>query len=127
MQTTDYTTIKALGRQVVNFDPAAWSAKAEGIVERGCMLKAMCDPKVRSQLLMSGDKTIKQWNPNDANWAALAKISGAHSRKCEKQTVGRPSHVMMVMNTKDRERGKKGSVLTKYVTPASRPLFFVRS
>ena len=73
MATADYTTIKSLGRAVVNFDPTVWSNVVETIVERGCDLKVSQNPEVMAYLLASRDSTIEQWNEADPTWSAPGK------------------------------------------------------
>lgn len=73
METSDYATIKSLGRAVVNFDASAWSDVAETIVERGCTLKALQNTEVLAHLLSTKDETIQQMNPQDPTWSAPGK------------------------------------------------------
>ena len=70
MDTSDYATIKSLGRDVINFDPDVWSAVAETIVERACTLKASQNSEVLAHLLSTRDEHIQQTNPHDPTWSA---------------------------------------------------------
>ena len=72
-ETSDYATIKSLGRAVINFDPAVWSSVAESIVERACDLKVAQNVDVLAGLLATADETIEQINPNDPTWSAPGK------------------------------------------------------
>ena len=70
MATTDYAQIKALGRQVVGFDPIVWSAHCETIVERACEIKFAQDVVARAALLSTGDATLAQESDTDAIWSS---------------------------------------------------------
>ena len=73
MMSHDYTTIKALGRQVQNFDPEVWSSVAESIVEFACSLKVYQNKDVMAALISTSDEVIEQKNINDLIWSAPGK------------------------------------------------------
>ncbi len=59
---------KALGRKVVNFDPARWEAACEEIVYRANLAKFSQHEELMAMLPATGDKTIAEASPQDAIW-----------------------------------------------------------
>ncbi|KAF8156723.1 DUF1768-domain-containing protein [Crassisporium funariophilum] len=60
--------VKSLGRQVSNFDEAAWVAAREGIVLQGNLLKFRQNAGLREKLLATGEKRIVEASPRDRIW-----------------------------------------------------------
>tara|TARA_Y100000748_G_scaffold263572_1_gene232640 strand:- start:305 stop:748 length:444 start_codon:yes stop_codon:yes gene_type:complete len=73
MMSDDYTTIKALGRKVQNFDPEVWSSMAESIVQCACILKIYQNKDVMAALISTNDEVIEQKNINDPTWSSPGK------------------------------------------------------
>jgi ribA/ribD-fused uncharacterized protein len=59
---------KALGRQVTNFDEAAWNRICRDIVFRGNLARFTQDERLAALLLATGDKTIVEASPQDCIW-----------------------------------------------------------
>lgn len=68
LATDDYATLKAHGRSVVNFDPAAWAVQAADVQARAQKSKFE-DPVLRGRLLATGDAPLRQVHPTDAVWS----------------------------------------------------------
>lgn len=60
--------VKALGRQIVNFDEARWVEHRYGIVVAGNLGKFEQNPDLRRFLLSTGDKVLVEASPVDAIW-----------------------------------------------------------
>jgi len=60
--------IKALGRQVRNFDEALWSARRLSIMEAGGYLKFMQNADLRTALLGTGKRLLVEASPVDSIW-----------------------------------------------------------
>lgn len=70
METTDYATIKALGRRVSGFDGHVWSRHCERIVEHACELKFAQNPCARAVLLETGDHPLIQESNSESAWSS---------------------------------------------------------
>lgn len=64
----DMTTIKALGRKVVNFDQAKWDEERVNIVKRGNELKFQNNTEILESLLATGKKKLVEAAPRDRVW-----------------------------------------------------------
>ena len=60
--------IKALGRQVKNFDPVIWDKHKEMIVGTAVMAKFIQHPDLYKKLQESGDAIMCEAAPNDNIW-----------------------------------------------------------
>lgn len=68
LATTDPKEAKRLGRQVRDFDGAAWSAVCERIVFDGNLAKFAQNENMRRFLLSTGDDVLVEASPVDAVW-----------------------------------------------------------
>jgi len=64
----DPKKVKALGRQVRNFDPAVWDAHCMDIVIKGNLAKFRQNPCMKHALLETGDKVLAEASPYDTVW-----------------------------------------------------------
>ena len=79
LETTDYDAIKAMGRQVKNFDGAAWGAVARDVVVKACTLKFGSSPDLRAYLLSTGSMHLGQLNGTEKRWGlGVATAEEAH-------------------------------------------------
>lgn len=81
LRETNPGKIKALGRQVRNFNEALWEEKRLGVMEAGCYLKFTQNSAMQAELLATGKRTLVEASPVDAIWGigmaeddALAEI-----------------------------------------------------
>ena len=68
INTTIPKDIKALGRQVKNFDPVIWDKHKEMIVGKAVMSKFIQHPDLYKKLQESGDAIMCEAAPNDNIW-----------------------------------------------------------
>ncbi len=68
LHTSDCGRIKRLGRNVANFNEAAWNARADDVVFRGNMLKFGQNQSLRAALMATGTRTLVEASPSDAIW-----------------------------------------------------------
>ena len=68
LDATDPKEIKALGREVKNFDPKVWSQHKFAIVVKGNFSKFGCNPELKEFLLSTGDKVLVEASPYDKIW-----------------------------------------------------------
>ena len=68
INTTIPKDIKALGRQVKNFDPAIWDKHKEMVVGTAVMAKFIQHPDLYKKLQESGDAIMCEAAPNDNIW-----------------------------------------------------------
>lgn len=59
-------TVKRLGRTVKNFNPIAWNKVAQKHLKNGMYLKFTQNPKLKTQLLATGDAMLCEANPYDS-------------------------------------------------------------
>ena len=64
----DMGEVKALGREVKNFDDAIWVSKREEIVLEGNVHKFSQNEKLKAKLLATGTKRIVEASPRDRIW-----------------------------------------------------------
>lgn len=64
----DMRAVKALGRQVKNFDEKVWKRVRERIVLEGNLHKFRQNEELRESLLATGDKFIVEASPRDRIW-----------------------------------------------------------
>ena len=69
MDTVDPAEIKALGRQVKNFDSAVWRGRAQIIVYRGLMAKFESNALLVEKLIGTGDALLVECARGDRLWA----------------------------------------------------------
>lgn len=60
--------VKALGRQIRNFDEAQWNAHKYEIVTNGSIHKFQQNKILKDYLLNTGDKILVEASPSDAIW-----------------------------------------------------------
>lgn len=68
LRTEDAAEIKALGRQVKNYDDHVWNGRRQIIVFRGLMEKFGQNPDLREALLETGDALLAECEPKDRIW-----------------------------------------------------------
>lgn len=68
LQTEDAGEIKALGRQVKNYDDHVWNGRRQIIVFRGLMEKFGQNPELKAALLETGDALLAECEPKDRIW-----------------------------------------------------------
>lgn len=68
MMASDARTIKKLGREVKNFDPAIWNDKKFEIVVQGNLAKFTQNAELRDFLISTGDKILVEASPYDKIW-----------------------------------------------------------
>lgn len=68
LQTEEAAEIKALGRQVKNYDDHIWNGRRQIIVFRGLMEKFGQNPELKATLLKTGDAFLAECEPNDRIW-----------------------------------------------------------
>ncbi|MCW5609273.1 MAG: NADAR family protein [Rubrivivax sp.] len=71
---------KALGRQVRNFDEAAWAAHRFGIVCRGNEAKFSQNPDLRDFLARTGSRVLVEASPVDRVWGIGMAQDDEHAR-----------------------------------------------
>ncbi len=62
------TKAKQLGRQIKNFDQAAWDQEKEELMYMACMMKFSSDPEMMGYLLDTGDLELVEASPLDPIW-----------------------------------------------------------
>ena len=60
--------IKALGRKVKNFDEKIWNQNKYEIVKKGNILKFSQNPRLKKELLNTGDSILVEASPFDDIW-----------------------------------------------------------
>ena len=68
LDATDPKEIKALGREVKNFDPKIWNEHKFEIVVKGNLGKFGCNKTLKEFLLSTGDKILVEASPYDKIW-----------------------------------------------------------
>ena len=68
MMASDARTIKRLGREVKNFDPAVWNEKKFEIVVQGNLAKFSQNHDLRDFILSTGDRILVEASPYDKIW-----------------------------------------------------------
>lgn len=68
LYTTNPSKIKALGREVENFDEKEWDQHKYNIVYQGNKYKFTQNPKLLEILLKTGTKTLVEASPYDKVW-----------------------------------------------------------
>lgn len=64
----DMGAVKALGREVKNFDEARWVSARKGIVLEGNLHKFRQNEELKAKLLATGRKRIVEASPRDRIW-----------------------------------------------------------
>lgn len=65
---TDPKTIKALGKEVLDYDDAVWAKLRQPIMRRGLRAKFQQNPALLEQLLSTGDALLAECSPRDRTW-----------------------------------------------------------
>ena len=68
MMASNARTIKKLGREVKNFDPAVWNEKKFEIVVQGNLAKFTQNAELRDFIISTGDKILVEASPYDKIW-----------------------------------------------------------
>lgn len=69
MATHDFAKIKALGRQVRNFDNRIWNGIRQIVIYEGLLEKFRQNPDLKRQLLATGDALLVECAYGDKIWA----------------------------------------------------------
>lgn len=69
MAASDFGEIKALGRQVRNYDDRIWSGIRQIVVYEGLLEKFRQNPELKAQLLATGDALLAECALRDQIWA----------------------------------------------------------
>ena len=78
MQTHDFAKIKALGRQVRNFDNRIWNGIRQIVIYEGLLAKFRQNPQLKEQLLATGDALLVECSWSDKIWANGVGIEDPH-------------------------------------------------
>ncbi|KVP75120.1 NADAR family protein [Burkholderia ubonensis] len=65
---SDPKTLKAMGRQVQNYQEALWVMYRRSVMVHGCYLKFCQNPAMKAQLLATGDRILVEASPDDVIW-----------------------------------------------------------
>ena len=68
LNTDDPAEIKALGRQVANFDDVVWNGLRQIVVYQGLLEKFRQNPTMKQKLLATGDALMAECAYRDLNW-----------------------------------------------------------
>ncbi len=68
MATSDPSTQKALGKQVLDFDKATWEAVARDVVMRGSLAKFTSSPRLLADLMHTAGTLLVEASPTDKIW-----------------------------------------------------------
>lgn len=68
LKTKDPKAVKALGREVRNFDKNTWNENKVEIVKRGNIAKFSQNPDLKEYLLSTGNKVLVEASPYDDIW-----------------------------------------------------------
>ena len=68
LNATDPKEIKALGREIKNFDPKIWNQHKFEIVVKGNLGKFAENPELKEFLLSTGNKILVEASPYDKIW-----------------------------------------------------------
>ena len=69
MSASDFGEIKALGRQVQNYDDRVWSGIRQIVIYEGLLEKFRQNPRLKEHLLAPGDALLAECAFNDRIWA----------------------------------------------------------
>ena len=84
MAASDFGEIKALGRQVRNYDDRIWSGIRQIVVYEGLVEKFRQNPDLKEQLLATGDALLAECAFNDRIWAIGLTMQDANRLNIEK-------------------------------------------
>lgn len=84
MAASDFGEIKALGRQVRNYDDRIWSGIRQIVVYEGVVEKFRQNPDLKEQLLATGDALLAECAFNDRIWAIGLTMQDANRLNIEK-------------------------------------------
>merc|ERR1712013_297819 len=104
-------TCKRLGRSVQNFDDEVWQANARRIVEDGLYLKFTQNPKLKRELLSTGDLEMVEAAGNDRRWGIGFNEKKAMQVPREKWGSNWLGQVLTIVRERIRreESGQRGS------------------
>lgn len=68
---------KRLGREIKGFDREVWNEHADDIVERASYLRFKQHPDLLPHLLVTGEKTLVEANPDDRIWGIGFSVEDA--------------------------------------------------
>ena len=74
-------SMKALGRQVKNFDESTWIKHREAIVKRGLHAKFTQNDSMKQLLLQTGSKIIAEGSPYDKIWGTGKAVDVTNPRQ----------------------------------------------
>lgn len=84
MAATDFGEIKALGRQVRNYDDRIWSGIRQIVVYEGLLEKFRQNPELKEQLLATDDAMLAECAFSDRIWAIGLTMQDVNRRNIEK-------------------------------------------
>ena len=84
MAVSDFGAIKALGRQVHDYDDRIWCGIRQIIVYEGLLEKFRQNPELKEQLLATGDALLAECAFNDRIWAIGLTIQDKNRLDIEK-------------------------------------------
>lgn len=80
MATSDPNEIKALGRQVDNFDETLWNKEKSRVVEKGNLAKFSQNEALKTFLLSTEDKVLVEASPYDSIWGIGLRAEDAEAQ-----------------------------------------------
>jgi len=83
MATDDFGQIKALGRQVRNFNTQIWNGIRQIVVYEGVLAKFRQNPHLKQQLLATGDAVLAECAYGDRIWATGLGMEDPHREDME--------------------------------------------
>lgn len=107
LRETNPGRIKALGRQVRNFDETLWEAERLGVMEAGCYLKFMQNAALQAELLATGKRTLVEASPVDAIWG-IGMAEDNPLVEIPAKWRGRNLLGMALTNVRERIRSEQG-------------------
>lgn len=84
MAATDFGEIKALGRQVRNYDDRIWSGVRQIVVYEGLLEKFRQNPELKEQLLATDDAMLAECAFSDRIWAIGLTMQDVNRMNIEK-------------------------------------------
>lgn len=84
MAATDFGEIKALGRQVRNYDDRIWSGIRQIVVYEGLLEKFRQNPELKEQLLATDDAMLAECAFSDRIWAIGLTMQDVNRMNIEK-------------------------------------------
>ena len=103
LETTDVAKIKALGREVKNFNNVVWNGLRQIIVYEGLLCKFSQNDDFKQQLLQTGNDILAECAVNDKIWA-IGKSMRATDRLDIRKWDGQNLLGFALMKTRNKLR-----------------------